>query len=162
MLRSDYTGQTCSIARSLELVGERWTLLIIRDAFLGLRRFEQIQESLGIATNVLTTRLRLLRDEGMLDRVPDPERPGRPKYVLTDKGRDFYPVLAAMAAWGDRHVYGGAGGPVCFTHKACGARFSPRLTCEACGEAVTPADLARMEGAGQTTVAEALTGRQPH
>ena len=84
MLNRDYPDQICSIARALEIVGERWTLLILRDAFLGLERFEEFQESLGIASNVLSSRLRRLREEGLLERVPDEERPGRPKYVLTD------------------------------------------------------------------------------
>ena len=88
MLQRDYPDQVCSIARSLEVIGERWTLLIIRDALLGIERFEDFQDKLGIASNVLTNRLKLLCDEGVLERLPDEKRAGRPKYVLTDKGRD--------------------------------------------------------------------------
>jgi DNA-binding HxlR family transcriptional regulator len=104
MLKRDYEGQNCSIARSLEIVGERWTLLIIRDAFLGLRRFEQFQENLGIARNVLTDRLNRLVEEGILERVRYSERPERYEYRLTEKGRDLYVALAALRQWGDKHL----------------------------------------------------------
>jgi len=104
MLNRDYEGQNCSIARALEIVGERWTLLIVRDAFLGLRRFEQFQESLGIARNVLTDRLKRLVDEGILERVRYSERPERYEYRLTQKGRDLHLALAGLRQWGDKHV----------------------------------------------------------
>src|SRR5438132_14016645 len=104
MLRSDYEGQDCSIARALEIVGERWTLLIVRDAFLGLRRFDQFQESLGIARNVLTDRLNRLVDEGILERVRYSERPERYEYRLTRKGRDLQIALAGLRQWGDKYV----------------------------------------------------------
>jgi DNA-binding HxlR family transcriptional regulator len=104
MLRRDYEGQNCSIARALEVVGERWTLLIVRDAFLGLRRFEQFQESLGIARNVLTDRLHRLVDEGVLERVRYSERPERFEYHLTYKGRELSVALAGLRQWGDEHM----------------------------------------------------------
>ena len=104
MLRNDYEGQNCSIARALEIVGERWTLLIIRDAFLGLRRFEQFEESLGIARNVLTDRLNRLVEEGILDRSPYSERPERHEYRLTAKGRDLAVTLAGLRQWGDKYL----------------------------------------------------------
>ena len=104
MLNRDYQGQDCSIARALEIVGERWTLLIIRDAFLGLRRFDQFQESLGIARNVLTDRLNRLVDEGILDRVRYSERPERYEYRLTSKGRDLSIALAGLRQWGDKYL----------------------------------------------------------
>ena len=104
MLRRDYEGQNCSIARALEIVGERWTLLIIRDVFLGLRRFDQLQESLGIARNVLTDRLNRLVDEGILVRVPYRERPERYEYRLTDKGRELNVALTALRQWGDTYL----------------------------------------------------------
>ena len=103
MLRSDYKGQNCSIARALEIVGERWTLLIVRDAFLGLRRFEEFQSSLGIARNVLTDRLNRLVDEGILERVRYSERPERHEYRLTAKGRDLQIALAGLRQWGDKY-----------------------------------------------------------
>ncbi|MGO9891314.1 MAG: winged helix-turn-helix transcriptional regulator [Solirubrobacteraceae bacterium] len=104
MLRRDYEGQDCSIARALEVVGERWTLLIIRDAFLGLRRFDQFQESLGIARNVLTDRLNRLVEEGILDRVRYNEHPERYEYRLTSKGRDLGIALAGLRQWGDTYL----------------------------------------------------------
>jgi DNA-binding HxlR family transcriptional regulator len=105
MLPREYEGQEyCSIARSLEIVGERWTLLIIRDAFLGRRRFEEFQESLGIARNVLTDRLNRLVDEGIFDKVPYSEHPPRHEYRLTRKGRDLNVSLAALRQWGDRYL----------------------------------------------------------
>src|SRR5436189_1645006 len=104
MLKRDYEGQNCSIARALEVVGERWTLLIVRDAFLGLRRFEQFQESLGIARNVLTDRLRRLVDEGILERVRYSEHPERFEYQLTPKGRDLQIALAGLRQWGDKYL----------------------------------------------------------
>jgi DNA-binding HxlR family transcriptional regulator len=104
MLEREYPGQNCSLARALEIVGERWTLLIIRDAFFGLRRFEQFQESLGIARNVLTDRLNWLVGEGILERVPYGERPGRHEYQLTAKGRDLLLPLTAFRQWGDKYL----------------------------------------------------------
>src|SRR6266568_3948898 len=104
MLKRDYEGQNCSVARTLEVVGERWTLLIVRDAFLGLRRFEQFQESLGIARNVLTDRLNRLVEEGILERVRYSERPERYEYRLTQKGRELNLALTALRQWGDRHL----------------------------------------------------------
>src|SRR4051812_10552734 len=103
MLRRDYDGQTCSIARTLEIVGERWTLLIVRDAMLGLSRFDEFQESLGIARNVLTDRLGRLVDEEILERVQYCERPARFEYRLTPKGRDLTVALAALRQWGEAY-----------------------------------------------------------
>jgi len=104
MLEREYPGQNCSLARALEIVGERWTLLIIRDAFLGLRRFDQFQESLGIARNVLTDRLNWLVAEGVLERVRYAERPIRHEYQLTPKGRDLLLPLTAFRQWGDKYL----------------------------------------------------------
>ena len=104
MLRNDYEGQDCSIARALEVVGERWTLLIIRDAFLGLRRFDQFHQSLGIARNVLTERLNRLVDQGVLERVLYSERPERYEYQLTKKGLDLNIALTALRQWGDDYL----------------------------------------------------------
>ena len=104
MLKRDYHGQDCSIARALEIVGERWTLLIIRDAFLGLHRFDEFQESLGIARNVLTERLNRLVDEGLLERVRYSEQPERYEYHLTEKGRALDVALAGLRQWGDAYL----------------------------------------------------------
>ena len=104
MLNRDYEGQNCSIARALEVVGERWTLLIIRDAFLGLSRFDEFQENLGIARNVLTDRLNRLVEERIFERVHYSERPERYEYRLTTKGRDLQIALAGLRQWGDAYL----------------------------------------------------------
>jgi DNA-binding HxlR family transcriptional regulator len=104
VLRRDYDGQNCSIARALEVVGERWTLLIVRDVFLGRRRFDELQASLGVARNVLTDRLNRLTDEGILERVLYNERPERYEYRLTAKGRDLNVALTALRQWGDTYL----------------------------------------------------------
>jgi DNA-binding HxlR family transcriptional regulator len=104
MLKRDYDGQICSIAKALELVGERWTLLIVRDAFLGRRRFDEFQQSLGIARNVLTDRLNRLVEEGIFERVRYSERPERYDYRLTGKGRDLNIALAGLRQWGDKYL----------------------------------------------------------
>jgi DNA-binding HxlR family transcriptional regulator len=104
MLKRDYEGQVCSIARALELVGERWTLLIVRDVALGHHRFDQLLDGLGIASNVLTERLNRLVSEGVLERVPYSEHPQRFEYHLTKKGRDLGVALLALMQWGDHHL----------------------------------------------------------
>jgi DNA-binding HxlR family transcriptional regulator len=104
MLGRTYDGQNCSIAKSLELIGERWTMLIVRDAFLGLKRFDQFQESLGIARNVLTDRLNTVVDAGIFERVRYSERPERFEYQLTAKGRELNVPLNALREWGERHL----------------------------------------------------------
>jgi DNA-binding HxlR family transcriptional regulator len=104
VLKREYEGQDCSIARTLELVGERWTLLIVRDAFLGVHRFDDFQASLGIARNVLTDRLGRLVDAGIFERVRYSERPERYEYRLTEKGVELRVALLALMQWGDRHL----------------------------------------------------------
>ena len=104
MLGRDYQGQNCSVARALELVGERWTLLVIRDAFHGRRHFEEFQENLGIARNVLADRLQKLVEHGIFERVRYQERPERYEYRLTRKGRDLRLALAALMQWGDEYL----------------------------------------------------------
>jgi DNA-binding HxlR family transcriptional regulator len=136
VLQRSYPGQICSIARALEVVGERWSLLILRDAVLGLRRFEEFEESLGIASNVLTNRLKLLCDEGVLERLPDAERPGRPKYVLTDKGRELGPALIILMKWGDQHYPTPGGPPQLTLHAQCGGNLGADLHCDRCGKHV--------------------------
>ena len=155
MLGRDYAGQNCSIARSLEVVGERWTLLILRDAFLGVTRFERFQERLGVARNVLAARLKSLVEHGVFETRLYSERPPRSEYVLTAKGRALSPVLLTMAAWGDAHVYGDAGGPIRFMHGE--HEFRPQMICECCGEAPHGRDLQmEISDAGAPTVGEAL------
>jgi DNA-binding HxlR family transcriptional regulator len=154
---ADYTNEHCSIAATLEVVGDPWTLLILRDAFTGVKRFEQWQERLGVARNVLASRLKSLVAHGVLEPRLYSERPPRREYVLTPKGRALSPVLLTMAEWGDQHVYGVGKGPVHFVHKTCGCDFHPKLACEACGEVVDGRDLTRVvHELPSLTVGEAL------
>jgi DNA-binding HxlR family transcriptional regulator len=148
VLQRDYPGQVCSIARSLEVIGERWTLLILRDALLGTERFEEFQVSLGIASNVLTNRLKLLCDEDVLERVPDPQRPGRPKYVLTDKGRELGPALIVLMKWGDRHYPAPNGPPRLTLHAGCGGNVGADFRCARCGEQAGPGEVELPLGPG--------------
>jgi DNA-binding HxlR family transcriptional regulator len=136
LLRNTYEGQVCSIARSLELIGERWTLLIVRDIFRGQRRFDALQRDLGIARNVLANRLDRLVEEEILVKRRYQERPPRYEYMLTEKGIDLWPVLVSLVKWGDRHEPGGDGPPVVVRHRDCGGEIDDHFTCEECGERV--------------------------
>ena len=134
MRRASFADMHCSIAQSLEVIGEWWTLLILRDSFLGVRRFEDFVSRLGIARNVLTDRLDTLVEAGVLDRRPYDEARGRYDYVLTDKGRALWPVMTAIRQWGDEWVLGGGNEPVLLEHESCGRRTTVRYTCDVCGE----------------------------
>ena len=134
MLKREYEGQDCAVAATLEVIGERWTLLILRDILRGNRRFSDLQESLGLARNVLSARLSRLLEEEIVERRIYQERPERYEYFLTEKGLDLWPVLVALLGWGDKHVYGPEGGPVTMLHKECGGRVNDRRICEECGE----------------------------
>jgi DNA-binding HxlR family transcriptional regulator len=147
MLRNDYANQHCSIAGTLELIGERWTLLIVRDAFLGIRRFDDFQRNLGIARNVLQTRLERLVEEGILERSLYQERPPRHEYRLTRKGVDLWPVLVSLMSWGDRHVFPD-GAPVVMRHKDCGGTVDDRRICRECGAALEAWDVVPELGPG--------------
>ena len=140
MLKRDYEGQNCSIARTLEVVGERWTLLVIRDVFRGRRRFDQLQESLGIATNVLSSRLDRLVDANILERVPYQEKPPRHEYRLTERGLELRTPLIALMHWGDRYL-APDGPPMVTEHATCGAPVVAQLICTGCGEPVAPGEL---------------------
>ncbi len=146
MRRSSFAGMECSIARTLEVVGEWWTLLVLREAFRGVRRFDELQDGLGIARNILTARLRTLEAHGILERHRYQERPARFEYRLTQKGLDLYPVLVALMQWGDRYVAGAAGPPVTLVHKGCGHQANPVLACAHCGEPVTARDMRAVDG----------------
>lgn len=132
MAKVRLTDMPCSIARSLGVVGEWWSLLVLRDVFRGLRRFEAIQKDLGVASNILTARLKRLCDDGLLERRPYQERPVRYEYFLTDKGRDLYPVMIALIQWGDKHLAGPAGPPRALIHLTCGEESTAKLVCTHC------------------------------
>jgi DNA-binding HxlR family transcriptional regulator len=152
MLGRTYEGQTCSVARALEIVGERWTLLVLRDAFLGVRRFDDFQRSLGVARNVLTTRLGRLVEEGVLERVAYQQRPERFEYRLTEKGLGLWPVIVGLRHWGDEH-YAEAGPPRLLEHRGCGGAVSVRLTCERCAAELGPRDVRTRPGPGAQAAA---------
>lgn len=139
MLKRDY-DQVCSVARSLEVLGERWTLLVIRDVFYGKRRFDEIQEDLGIARNVLATRLGRLVDEGILEKRAYQQRPPRYEYFLTEMGIDLWPVMVTMMHWGDRYLSGDTGPPVVIHHKECGGEVDDRGYCGRCGQRLEARD----------------------
>lgn len=143
MLNRTYEGQNCSIARALELVGERWTLLIVRDAFLGLRRFDEFRQSLGVARNVLAERLDRLAQEGIIERIAYSERPPRFDYRLTDKGRDLAVPLLALMQWGDRHLPHPP--PRVARRRSDGRRVEAVLVASG-GEAVRPAEVEIVPG----------------
>ena len=125
MTRTDTSDWPCTIARSADVLGDGWNLLVLRQACLGVRRFEDFQRTLGIGRNILTVRLNRLVDEALLTRVEYQQRPVRHEYRLTDKGRDVYPILAAMAAWGDRWLTGPEGTPLVLHHEPVITRCTP-------------------------------------
>ena len=146
MERKSFATMDCSVAQCLEVIGEWWSMLVVRDAFMGVTRFEDFQRRLGISRNILQQRLTRLVDEGVLARVRYSEHPPRYEYRLTGKGRDLWPVLTAMRQWGDHHA-APSGPPVEVVHNACGARTELALVCASCGERVGPRDVRAVAGA---------------
>ena len=138
MKNSDWTRDNCAVGNTLSVIGERWTLLVLREAFLGVRRFDQFQRNTGVARNILSDRLNTLVLHGILRRELYLERPERYEYRLTEKGLDLYPVLLTIMDWGSKHIGGEA---MRLTHKTCGAAVMPRLACPECGEQVTARDV---------------------
>ena len=137
-MRWDTIGDTpCSIARALSVVGDRWTLLVLREVFRGAHRFDELSGQLGIARNVLSARLRTLVEHGVLERVAAGS-PGRLEYRLTPRGRDLYPVLLALMAWGDRWLSGDEPPPLTLIHRGCDREVSPAVACPHCGERLLP------------------------
>ncbi|MFE0100385.1 winged helix-turn-helix transcriptional regulator [Streptomyces sp. NPDC059009] len=148
MRRTSFAHWPCSIARTMDLLGDWWTPLVLREAFYGVRRFDGFQQSLGVARNTLADRLRRLVDEGLLEKRPYQTEPVRHDYVLTEKGRDFYGVLMAMNAWGDRWLADEQGPPVVFRHEPCGHTSRPEVVCADCGDPMTPANTSARLGPG--------------
>jgi DNA-binding HxlR family transcriptional regulator len=134
----DIGEQTCSVARALSVVGDRWTLLVLREAFLRTRRFEDFLERTGAARNVLAARLEKLVEHGVLERRPYQERPTRYEYRLTEKGLDLYPVMMALVRWGDRWLDDGRGRPIEHRHKSCGHVMHMEPACSECGDRLDP------------------------
>ena len=148
MLKRTYENQACSIAGALELIGERWSLLVLRDVFLGVHRFDELQRGLGIARNVLRDRLNLLVGEGVLEKVRYQERPERFEYHLTEKGRDLWPILHALMTWGDKHAPPPGGPATIVRHRGCGGAIDDQRTCDKCGATVAVADVRPEPGPG--------------
>lgn len=164
MQRSSFADMTCSIARTLDVAGEWWSPLILRDVHLGITRFDELRRDLGISRKVLSERLERLVEQGVLDRRAYSEHPPRHDYLLTEKGSEFVDVLLAMVAWGDRWTAGAAGPPVLLRHDGCGELTHAEIRCARCGEPLH-ADEVTVEpgpggsaGRGTRLVAERLAG----
>ena len=136
--------ETDSVARALSLVGERWTLLILREAFFGVRRYGQLSRNLGIPRPTLSARLRTLVDAGLLDRVP--YAPDQHEYRLTDAGRELFPAVVTLMKWGDAHVAGAS--PIVLRHHACGEIADARVVCAHCGGDITTGSVTPEPGPG--------------
>jgi DNA-binding HxlR family transcriptional regulator len=145
-----FADLNCSVAQPLSFLGERWALLVLRDLFLGRRRFDEIQESLGVASNVLSARLATLVEEGIVERRRYSEHPERFEYRLTQKGRDLQPVLLALLAWGDRYTAGPDGAPLETVHDECDHVFHMVPSCSECGGELDPRHIHSRPGPGAT------------
>jgi DNA-binding HxlR family transcriptional regulator len=147
MQRTDFSEMACSIARTFDVMGEPWSPLILRDIWVGMSRFEQLQTDLGISRKVLTERLNHLVDRGVLERRPYDKRP-RYEYVLTGEGLELIDVLMTMVAWGDKWLAGEAGPPVLYRHHACGEISHVELSCSHCGKPMHATDIDVLAGPG--------------
>jgi DNA-binding HxlR family transcriptional regulator len=145
---NDYARDRCAVGGALEIVGDRWTMTVLRELFLGIRRFGEIQRNTGAAKNILADRLQSLVANGILVRELYQERPARYEYRLTEKGLDLYPILIGLMAWGAKHAPAAAEPLVLVQHRACGTIGLPELTCTACGEQVGPRDMRAVAGPG--------------
>ena len=126
--------EPCSLARTVGVIGDRWTLLILRECFLRTRRFEEFQSALGITRHLLAERLKKLVRTGVLRRIPYQQSPKRHEYILTQKGLDLYPIMMALVHWGDVHMADERGRPLLHQHKTCGKLFDPVMVCSECGK----------------------------
>ena len=153
--------QTCSVARSLAVVGDRWSLLILRDAFLGTRRFEEFRRQLGISRHRLSDRLGKLVEQGVLLKVRYQEHPPRYEYRLTAKGVALQPIMLGLARWGDDWCDDGRGAPVEYVHRACGKATRPRYCCSECGEPMRGADVTPVAGPALRAAVESGSGMYP-
>ncbi|HEY9365640.1 MAG TPA: helix-turn-helix domain-containing protein [Agromyces sp.] len=148
MLGRTYERENCSAARALELVGERWSLLILRDAmFAGARRFTEFERSLGIASNVLAARLELFTENGLMESRRAADSTDVREYVLTARGRDLEPVILALSAWGDKWA-APDGAPIVYRHSRCESPVHLELRCDTCGESLSPGEIVAVPGPG--------------
>jgi DNA-binding HxlR family transcriptional regulator len=146
----EYAREGCAVGGALQIVGDRWTMLTLRELFLGIRRFGELQRNTGAAKNILADRLQSLVGHGVLERVQYQERPARHEYRLTEKGLDLYPLLVGLMAWGAKHAPQAGDPLILVQHKACGTVGLPELTCTGCGEQVGPRDMRALAGPGAT------------
>jgi DNA-binding HxlR family transcriptional regulator len=144
---NELSEESCSVARTVSVIGDRWTMLVLRECFLRVRRFEEFQERLGITRHLLADRLRKLVKLGVLERVSYQKNPPRHEYRLTAKGLDLHPIVLAMVHWGDKYMAGKRGRPYVLEH-SCGHTFDPVMTCSACGDAVHAKQVRRLDGPG--------------
>jgi DNA-binding HxlR family transcriptional regulator len=158
MRRKTFARMNCSIARALELIGEWWTMLILREAFLGTRRFRDFQFNLGIARNILSARLKKLVARGILERVSGADGGRRLEYRLTDKGRDFFPVLMALMQWGDRWVAGSDRAPIKVVDLMSGGEIAEIQVTTHDGKPLRPGDVRMIPGPGAVPATRARFG----
>jgi DNA-binding HxlR family transcriptional regulator len=144
----ELSDERCSVARTIAVIGDRWTLLILRDCFLRVRRFDAFEERLGITRHILADRLKKLVAHGVLQKVPYQQNPVRYDYRLTQSGLDLYPLLACLRHWGDRYAAGRSGPPMLFRHRDCGHVFDPVVICSECGEPIDPRAVEVLPGPG--------------
>jgi DNA-binding HxlR family transcriptional regulator len=140
--------EPCSVARTVAVIGDRWTLLILRECFLRTRRFEAFQAALGVTRHLLAERLRKLVRFGVLRRIPYQDSPKRHEYILTHKGLDLYPIMMAIVHWGDSHMVDERGRPVLHEHRVCGKTFDPVMVCSECHQALAPREVLVHPGPG--------------
>lgn len=148
MPRQSLSDIACSIARTTDLIGERWTLLVLRDLFAGLSRFEDLRRDLGIATNVLTDRLNTLERGGLIARRRYQTKPPRDEYTLTEKGRDLYPVITTIVAWGDKWLADADGPPAVIMHSDCGRAATAVVVCDNCSQPLNSENSYAVKGPG--------------
>ncbi|MBV8932285.1 MAG: helix-turn-helix transcriptional regulator [Kutzneria sp.] len=141
----------CSLARGLEIVGDWWSPLILRDLYLGIDRFDALVTDLGLSRNVLTDRLESLIRGGVVAKVADQHHPRRGRYMLTEAGRELMPILMAMTAWGDKWAASDDGPPLFFHHDRCGEQFVPTVRCSSCGQKIDAAEVTARPGPGGKT-----------
>jgi DNA-binding HxlR family transcriptional regulator len=164
--RNRFAAMHCSIARTAGVVGDPWTLLVLRDLFLGINRYEELRRDLGIATNMLADRLDRLVSDGLVERRRYEQRPPRDEFLLTARGRDLFTVALTVMAWGDRHE-APDGPPMRLRHDGCGHPATPRVTCDHCGGELRLDNVTVLPGPGgrdapgTTVVAERLLRRGP-
>jgi DNA-binding HxlR family transcriptional regulator len=149
----------CSLFRAMDLLGDRWTMLVLREAFVGVRRFTEMQRDLGVARNVLTHRLNMLVEAGVLERRQYQDRPVRHEYRLTERGRELQPAILTLMHWGDRHL-APDGPPVVLEHSECGHATEPLVVCSHCREPLTTRTVRAKPGPGATPAERDAAERQ--